>query len=117
MKTLALVLLYFLCLTVTAEHLKETKPERLKIKKGATISVTKWYPANNAFLVELPKEPAVGPNYATPDDLQSAIGMEGTVTEFIKQMQRDPSAIYALKEPLMLLEENEFKLRATKRKR
>jgi hypothetical protein len=68
------------------------------------------------FLLTLTRAHDVGPNYAASEDLKAAIGMEGSVKDFVKKQSRDLGSEFTLKKPLPLLWDVELQTRAKKLK-
>lgn len=82
---------------------KQTNPPRMRLKAGTEITVSKYLERSNVFEVTINRALDEGPNWATPEDLKSAIGLEGSAKDFVKRSLRDPSAVYVLKKELLLL--------------
>ena len=110
LKTLVYSLL-LIPLLVSAQALKPTKPPRLTLKPGAEITVESYLPGPDLFRLQFNPEPDVGPNYATPEDLRFAIGIEGSVKEFVKKNSHGAGGIYVLKKELPLARLRELKER------
>jgi hypothetical protein len=89
---------------------------RLTTKTGSAISIVAYHPDEDAFVFQLDRETAIGPNYATPEALQKAIDVEGTKEEFIRKMLKDKDVSYVTRKPLPQLKEEEVAARKKKSK-
>lgn len=90
---------------------EDPRPPRREIAAETEISVYRYVKAADVYEVTITHETDVGPNVATPEDLQGAIGIEGKRDQFMKEISRDKSAIYVLKKPLPLLWDSEVAAR------
>jgi hypothetical protein len=78
------------------------------IEKGTSITVNGFEEKTGAFLLTINSEPAVGPNYATPEELQKAIDFDSDAAAMVKRKDQIIGSEYQLKKPLLLLTENEL---------
>ena len=81
------------------------------IKAGAMISVEKYNPKSQTYLIAIVKEPGVGPNVAMPGDLVDAIS-----TLDLEKLKQRPEYVvgntYHLDKELRLISEKGLELRA-----
>jgi hypothetical protein len=85
----------------------EGMSKRIVMHKGVEITVGDYIAPADVFELTINKEPAVGPNFATPEALKKAVGLTGTTQDFIKKMQREPNSVYVLRADLPLLWDQE----------
>jgi hypothetical protein len=111
------IILTMMSILTSLHVLAESLPpesQRLSLKKGTEITVSKYMKEANAFEITINQEQGVGPNIATPEALQKAIGMEGQLKKFQAQMERDIGSIYVLSKDLPLLWDEEVDMREKK---
>jgi hypothetical protein len=88
--------------------------ERVIMKAGTEITVDHYSSDSDSFEITINKERGVGPNVATSEALQKAIGTEGAAKDFQRRLIHDVGSIYVLKKELPLLFEKEIKERKKK---
>lgn len=88
---------------VEADAALPALPPRESIKKGTEITIFQYNPKSDTFEITMVNEEAVGPNVVTPEGLQSAIGVSGSLADFRKRLHRNVGANYVLKKNLPLL--------------
>jgi hypothetical protein len=86
------------------------------VKMGTTITVVGFNEKLNAFSITINSETAVGPNYAEPEELRRAIGLDGDAQSMMRNKSQMAGSEYQLKKPLLLLTENEVIKREAKHK-
>lgn len=85
---------------------KQWENERAKglwIKKGAEITVEAYLKKYKVYSLKLNKEPDVGPNYATAENLVKGIGLSEGEQKFKMRPELIIGNIYQLKENLRLV--------------
>ena len=90
----------------------KTTPPREALRAGSQVTLSHYIEASDAFEVEVPSSPGIGPNYAAPEDLRSALGLNISVAEFRKKSLRDLGTEFVLHRDLVLLWPVELKIRA-----
>ena len=75
------------------------------ILKGAQITVDQYDAKAKVFLITINAESAVGPNYATPENLVKALGTEKPVKKFMESLDQVIGNEFALKSDLPLISE------------
>lgn len=90
------------------------KLPRLKLKAGEEITISIYFPESDVFEFVYNKEPSVGPNYATPEALQAALGLPGRKDDFIHKMAQEKGSIFVLKKELPQLWDTEVRARAAR---
>ena len=89
-------------------------PSVRTLPEGTGITVIDFDAETNTFLVSLNEATAVGPNYATPENLHRAIGFTGSLTDFKKQQSQMIGSLYQTEKPLPLIGEDEMSRREKK---
>jgi hypothetical protein len=113
------VLVFSMCLSVAwaAEKTQAEKNGDLvrHVKKGSSITVTGFSEKLRAFSLIVTNEPAVGPNYAAPEELRRGAGLEDDVSAMIRNKDQIVGTVYQVKKPLLLMTENEVIKRGAKK--
>lgn len=114
----ALLLSFFLLLVSSAFGMEPPAglSKRLVLHKKVEITVGDYIADADVFELSINSEPAVGPNFVTPGALKKAIGIGGSVEEFVKKMIREPHSVYVLRADLPLLWDKEVVARRKSKK-
>ena len=83
----------------------------LSIVKGTSIEIYSYDAASDTFQVSLTKEPAVGPNVVTSEDLYKALGIEHNFKEFMRRKKDLMGSEFLTKEKLHLLQPSDVEKR------
>ncbi|KYG67605.1 hypothetical protein AZI85_17140 [Bdellovibrio bacteriovorus] len=107
----------------TPEKKKEAKEPRkpsqaeleaLKIMKGAEIEISHYDDDTNTFEVTIIKEPGVGPNVTTPEELYRATEMNVDFATFSSKKRDYIGSEFQLKEDLILIGPEQIMKRSRK---
>jgi len=121
---IAKIMAALLCLLIVdlkTAYAKEKTPAEIAgdlvrhVKIGTPITLKAYVEKLHAFEVMVNTEPAVGPNYAEPEELSKAIEFDSDAQAMIKKKEQMIGAVYQLKKPLLLLTENEVLRRRAKK--
>ena len=104
MKSLITLVLTFAFITTPALAKKVDLQSEPPIKAGAEITVSGYNPQFEVFLVTINETPAIGPNYASANDLHRALEHEGSLKDFIKNKDQLLGSIFTLKKDLKMVD-------------
>lgn len=72
------------------------------IPKDTTITVTSYESNLHLFVISINDTPDIGPNAASPRSLKEALGMEGSVKDFLNKKDQVIGSVYVLHKDLHL---------------
>lgn len=83
----------------------------LSLPQGTEIEILEYIPESDTYEVSIKKEPAVGPNVVTPQELHRAIGTRETFEAFASKKNDLVGAEFQLADKMTLLSEEAIKQR------
>jgi hypothetical protein len=95
---------------VSTEQVKASM-NNLGIAKGTTVEIRSYDGASDTFELSISKEPAVGPNVTTSQNLFKALGIEKDFKEFMRRKKDMMGSEFTLKERLPLLQPSDIEKR------
>lgn len=93
---------------------KTSKASKRKIIANTKIEVFEYLKDSDLFVVQITKEPDVGPNYVIPDQLVKSIGLEVSGSTLSKKNADYIGAQFVLKSELPLVSDSEVQKRKKK---